>query len=88
MSLLSEESKQNTGCNGRPDDSGDIRCHGMGKKVVARIRFKADNLLYSSGIRHGGYSGITDKRIDFLAFRKEDVHEFHKQYSACRGNYE
>ena len=78
---LHQESKQDTGSYRRTDYTGYIRAHSVHQQVVGWVVFQTYSLRDTSSIGHCRYTGITDKRIDFLFLRKNEVEDFHKEHS-------
>ena len=88
IKALYQESKQDTGCNGRTDDARHVRAHGMHQQIVGRVVFQADNLRDAGRVGHGGYAGITDERVDLVALLQEEVEYLHEEYAGGCGDDE
>ena len=59
----------------------------MHEKVVGRIDFPADHFRYACTVRHGGYAGIADQRVDLpRGVVDEQVHHLDKEDTAGRGD--
>ena len=79
--VLTEEAQQHAGSHCRTDNTGHIRPHGVHEQVVFGIVLQTEILRDAGSHRHGRYTGITDKRINFLVFRQEQVEELDEKYA-------
>lgn len=74
-----QEAEQDTGGDGRTDDTGDIGSHGVHEQVVLRIVFQANHLGNTGRIGHSRDPCITDKGIDFVVLFQEKIKKLDKK---------
>ena len=78
---LGKEAQKDTGSNSRTDYAGHVGTHSVHQQVVGWIVLQAEVVGDSARHRHGRNSGVTDKRVDFLRRREEEIEELHEQHA-------
>ena len=81
--ILSEEGKQNTRSHRRAYHTGHVRTHGVHKQEVRRILLLTYGLRNASSHWHGRYTRRTDKWVDLLTLREEEVHKLSEEQTTC-----
>ena len=60
----------------------------MHEEEIVAVVFQTDIVGNTCAHGNGAYTCITDKRVDLLIFRKEEIHQFHKQHTTGTGDDE
>ncbi len=70
------------------DHTCNVRTHGVHEQVVAGVVLQTEVVGDTGRHGHGRYTGIADKRIDFLVLGKHQVEELHEEHATRRGDDE
>ena len=60
----------------------------MLEQIVGPVVFQAHVVRHTCSIGHSRHTGVTDKRVDLVAFFQEEVHKLDEQHSESGGNDE
>ena len=83
-----EEGQQDTCGDSRAYHTGHIGTHGVLEEVVGAVVLEAYVVGHTGGIGNGTDTGVTDKRVDFVAFLEEEVENLHEEDTAEGGDDE
>ena len=79
---LAQESKQDTGCNGRADNACDVGAHSVHEQIVALVVFETHFLRYPCRVGHCRYAGVADEGLILLPSLRKRLNSLTKSTPA------
>ncbi len=79
---LTQESKQDTGCNGRADNACDVGAHSVHEQIVALVVFETHFLRYPCRVGHCRYAGVADEGLILLPSLRKRLNSLTKSTPA------
>ena len=74
--MLRQETEQSTGSNGRTDNASDVRAHSVHQQEVVAVVLQTEVVGDACSHWYSTHAGIADERVQLLAFRQEEIHQF------------